>query len=158
MRDLQAQSLKALAPGVLAELAELMLAQLQEQSRHIERQARDIKFKDVKLEKITFELARLKAWKFSAKTESMNAEQRQMFEDALAEDQADLEAQLAALKAQLPQTPDGQDKKTRGQPRRQALPAHLRRVEHHFEPEDTDVAAAGRLCALVKTSARSWTA
>ncbi len=144
MRDLQAQNLKALAPGVLAELAEQMLAQLQEQSQRIERQARDIKLKDVKLEKITFELARLKAWKFSAKTESMNAEQRQMFEDALAEDQADLEAQLAALKAQLPQTPGEQDKqKSKGQPRRQALPAHLRRIEHRHEPEDT-VCGCGR--------------
>jgi transposase len=144
MRDLQAQNLKALSPSDLAELAEQMLVQLQEQSQRIERQARDIKFKDVKLEKITFELARLKAWKFSAKTESMNAEQRQMFEDALAEDQADLEAQLAALKAHLPQTPDGQDKqKSKGQPRRQALPAHLRRIEHRHEPEDT-VCGCGR--------------
>jgi len=151
VRDLQAQNLQELEPGVLAELAKQMLAQLIEQSRsideqgqHIERQARDIKFKDAKIEKITFELARLKAWKFSAKTESMNAEQRQMFEDTLAEDQADLQAQLAALKAQLPKVPDGQDKQqSKGQPRRQALPAHLRRVEHHHEPADT-VCGCGR--------------
>ena len=50
MRDLQAQNLKALSPSALAELAEQMLVQLQEQSRHIERQARDIKFKDTKLD------------------------------------------------------------------------------------------------------------
>jgi hypothetical protein len=50
-----------------------------------------------KLEKITFELARLKAWKFGAHTERLNAEQRQMFETTAAEDEADLAAQLAAL-------------------------------------------------------------
>jgi len=31
-----------------------------------------------------FELRRLKAWRFSAKTERMNAEQRQLFEETLA--------------------------------------------------------------------------
>jgi hypothetical protein len=54
----------------------------------------------VKIEKITFELARLKAWKFAARTERMNAEQRQLFEETLAADQASLEAQLEALQAQ----------------------------------------------------------
>ena len=41
-----------------------------------------IKFKDAKLEKITFELARLKRWKFGAKTEAMTAEQRAVRGDA----------------------------------------------------------------------------
>ena len=36
----------------------------------------------------THELARLKAWKFGAKTERMNAGQRQMFEETAAEDEA----------------------------------------------------------------------
>ena len=140
VRDLQAQNLQALEPGVLAGLAKQMLAQLIEDSRrideqgqHIGRQARDIKFKDAKIEKIAFELARLKAWKFSAKTESMNAEQRQMFEDSLAEDQADLQAQLAALKAQLPKVPDAQDKQqSKGQPRRQKASPGARRCRPIF--------------------------
>jgi hypothetical protein len=38
----------------------------------IQQQEREIKLKDVEIEKITFELARLKAWKFSAKTEAMS--------------------------------------------------------------------------------------
>lgn len=59
-----------------------------------------IKFKDVKIERITFELARLKAWRFGAKTERMNADQCQMFEETLAEDQASLEAQLTALQGE----------------------------------------------------------
>lgn len=109
VHTLQAQDLHGLAPAVMAQLAQQMLASLAEQSRligaqtkqlderdeHIAAQAQTIKFKDVKLEKITFELARLKAWRFGAK---------------------------AAPK----QTP-----------RRQALPEHLRRVDHHHEPENT---------------------
>ena len=80
---LQAQDLHGLAPEVLARLALQMQAGLAEQSRfmgeqsqrlaerdqRIAAQAQDIKFKDAKLEKITFELARLKAWRFVSKYE-----------------------------------------------------------------------------------------
>jgi transposase len=137
VQALQAQDLKGLSPSALAEVAAKMLAHIAEQSQRIDHQARAIKFKDAKIERITFELARLKAWRFGAKTERMNAEQRQMFEETLAEDQASLEAQLQALQGQLsqPSTPAALDAKRK--PRRQALPEHLRRVEHHHEPENT---------------------
>jgi len=102
----------------------------------IERKDRDIAWRDAKIEKITFELARLKRWKFGAKSEAMTADQRQMFQDTLLEDEADLEAQLAALQAELPKTAS-KPKAPPRLPRRQALPDHLRRVEHHHEPEDT---------------------
>jgi len=140
---LKARDLNGLSKGAVTELAAALLAQLAAKDEaiaakdaHIARREREIKFKDAKIERITFELARLKAWKFGARTEAMNAEQRQMFEDTVAEDEADLQAQLAALKAldernSLP----AQDNKRR--PRRQALPEHLRRVEHHHEPENT---------------------
>ena len=70
-----------------------------------QRKDRDIAYRDAKIEKITFELTRLKRWKFGAKSEAMTAEQRQLFQDTLLEDEADLEAQLAALQAALPKTP-----------------------------------------------------
>lgn len=76
------QDLKALSPAELAELAAQMLAHIAEQSKHIgeqgkriDSQAQAIKWRDAKIESITFQLARLKAWKFGAKTEAMNAEQ-----------------------------------------------------------------------------------
>ena len=50
-----------------------------------------------KLEKVNFELARLKRWKFGAKTEAMTAQQRALFQDTLAEDEASLQAQRHAL-------------------------------------------------------------
>ena len=59
-----------------------------------------------------FELRRLKAWQFDAKTERMNSEQRQLFEETLAADQADLEAQLAALKAASKESGDTADANT----------------------------------------------
>jgi transposase len=143
MRDLKAQDLQGLSPETVTALATQMLERIELQTRElevkqklIERKDRDIAWRDVKLEKITFELARLKRWKYGAKSEAMDAEQRQMFQDTLLEDEADLEAQLAALRAALPETPAAA-KAPRRRPRRQALPDHLRRVVHRHDPEDT---------------------
>jgi transposase len=141
------EDLRALSPAELSELAARMLAHIAEQSRHIteqskriDAQAQAIKWRDAKIESITFQLARLKAWKFGAKTERMNAEQREIFEETFAADHASLEAQLAALQGSTPAgTPSGsapEDKKRR-QPKREALPEHLPRVEQRIEPEDT---------------------
>ena len=140
---LKAEDLKGLSKSAMAELAAQMLARLA--AMNVQLQARDkqaaahlqeMKFKDAKLERITFELARLKAWKFAARTERMNAEQRQMFEETAAEDEASLEAQLLALQgAGVPSAAAAASKKRK--PRRQHLPEHLRRVEHRHEPENT---------------------
>ena len=76
------------------------------------------------------------AWEFGAKTEAMNAEQRALFDETCAADQASLEAQLAALQ---PTTVGSvaPDKQPRRSPKREALPAHLPRVDQRVEPEDT---------------------
>ena len=137
----------------LAALAQQMLAHISQQSQHIAeqdqviaardqliaRRERELMFKTAALERITFELARLKAWKFAARTEAMNAEQRQLFEETVAADEASLQAQLDALQAQTGacSAPAGDVGDTRRQPKRQALPEHLVRVEHHHEPEST---------------------
>jgi transposase len=142
LKTLDAKALQAMDPAAMAELATRLLAELNAQSRQIaqhqdaaQRHEREIKFKDAKLEKLTFELARLKAWKFGARTERMNAEQRQMFEDTAVEDEADLQAQLDALQGQASQPANTETPKR--QPRRHKLPEHLRRVEHHHEPAHT---------------------
>ena len=109
VRTLNAQDLRGLAPEALVLAAEQMLQRIGAQSKQLDAQAQAIKFKDAKLEKITFELARLKAWRIGAKTEAMNAEQRQMFDEAMAEDQASLEAQLLALQGALPATEPAQE-------------------------------------------------
>ena len=136
MLDLQALRTtdpKALSPGELADVFSRLLAQIEERDQAI-------KLRDAKLERITFELARLKAWKFAAKTERMNAQQRKLFEETLAADEAGLQAQLDALKAETG-TSDAKDPaKPRIQPKRQVLPEHLERIEHRHEPADTTCA------------------
>ena len=144
IRDLKPQDLQGLSQESAAALAAQMLGYIEQQARDlqvkqklIERKDRDIAWRDAKIEKITFELTRLKRWKYGAKSEAMTADQRQMFQDTLLEDEADLQAQLAALQAALPKTLCAPKAPPR-QPRRQALPSHLRRVEHRHEPEDTN--------------------
>ena len=141
---IKAQDLKALSIADLAALATQMLAHIGEQSKHIgeqdkriDSQAQAIKWRDAKIESITFQLARLKAWRFGAKTERMNAEQREIFEETLVADQASLEAQLAALQACATKGASAPEKEPRRQPKREPLPAHLPRVDQCIEPEDT---------------------
>jgi transposase len=142
VQSLKAEDLKGLSPSAMADVSVRMLAHIAAQAEQIERHERAIKFRDAKLEKVTFELARLKAWKFGAKTEAMNAEQRRMFEETFAEDEASLQAQLEQLKAQMPALPESKGE-SRRKPRRQALPEHLRRLEHHHDPEDTHCPTPG---------------
>ena len=138
---LSAAELGALFRQMQAHIGELS-QHIGEQSKRIDSQAQAIKWRDAKIQSITFQLARFKAWKFGARTERMNAEQRDIFEETCAADQASLEAQLAALQGSAPDgsgTPSGsapEDKKRR-QPKREALPEHLPRVEQRIDPEDT---------------------
>ena len=160
MLDVQAiktQDLAGLSPGEWAEVAGQLLAHIGEQSKHIVEQSKRIdsqlqaiKWRDAKIESITFQLARLKAWKFGAKTERMNAQQREIFEETLAADQASLETQLAALQAQAGSRPAPPDKEPRRQPKREPLPAHLARVEQRVEPEDTTCPTQGCGQAMVR--------
>lgn len=146
---IKAQDLKALSAAELAAIATQMLDHINEQSKHIGEQSKHIgeqdkridsqlqaiKWRDAKIESITFQLARLKAWKFGAKTERMNAEQREIFEETLSSDQASLEAQLQALQGAPTAHPPGvgaPDKQPRRQPKREALPAHLPRVDQRI--------------------------
>ena len=127
--------LTQVAPEVVA-----LIAQLQQK---VQAQAREIALRDARLEKVNFELARLKRWKFGAKTEAMDAQQRALFQDALFEDEASLQAQLAALQAAMPAGDAKTPKAPARKPHRQALPAHLRRVEHRHDPVNTTCVTPG---------------
>jgi transposase len=161
LHALKGQDLQALRPEELGLLAAQMLAQLGEQAQCIEQQsehigqqaerisaldqqvssqAQGIKWRDAKIESITFQLARLKAWRFGARTEAMTAEQRALFDETYAADEASLRQQLDELKGSTPE--GGTDEEAakdqkRRKPKREPLPAHLPRVEQRIEPEDT---------------------
>jgi transposase len=129
-------------PADVLALLQCMRQQITSKDRELERSSREIAWRDARLDKLNLELARLKRWKFGAKTETMTAQQRVLFAETMAEDEASLQAQLAALQAKLPETP-AVAKDAPRRPRRQALPEHLQRVEHRHEPSDTACPNAG---------------
>ena len=79
VHELKPQDFVGLSSGAAAELAAKVLQHIGQQSQHIaqqgqqgqqiESQAKAIEFKDAKIQSIMFELRRLKAWRFDAKTE-----------------------------------------------------------------------------------------
>ena len=146
MPDIDEQGLPAPVQAALAQMRQRIEQQAREIERRdveiehkaieIERKGREIAWRDARLEKLQIELARLNRWKFGVKTEAMTAQQRALFAETLVEDEADLQAQLAALQAGLPESPKAPKDAPR-RPRRQALPEHLQRVEHRHEPAST---------------------
>jgi transposase len=163
MRGLPPVDLKGLSPKAAALIAQ-MQQHIEQQAQHIEQQAqriagdqallqrkeREIALSDAKLEKVTFELARFKRWKFGANSEAMSAQQRRLFEETLAEDEAALQARLDRLRQEAADASGTtKPKAPPRRPRREALPSHLRREEHHHEPADTACPTPG--CARPMT-------
>ncbi len=117
---------------------------LAQRDQLLQRKDREIALREAKIEKINFELARLKRWTYGAKSEAMNAAQRRLFEETWVEDEASLREQLERLRreAEAAAAADGnKPKPPPRKPRRHALPEHLRRVEHRHEPDSTDCQA-----------------
>jgi len=154
MRGLLPTDPQGLSPEVAALIAQLQ-QQVQDQAQQLSerdaalaqrdaqllRKDREIALREAKIEKIQFELARLKRWTYGAKSEAMNADQRRLFEETLAEDEAALRAQLERLRREAEAAAAAAGTKPKApprKPRRNALPEHLRRVEHRHEPDSTD--------------------
>jgi transposase len=137
LNGLSRDELNALIPQLLSHVDEQTL-HIGEQRKRLDSAAAAIKWRDAKIEKITFELARLKDWRFGAKSERMTTEQRELFAETLAADMADLEARLAALQAAAkPSAPAPEQSAPKRQPKREPLPQHLPRVDTRVEPENT---------------------
>lgn len=114
---------------VLRALVREQLTRVAQHEATIAQRDRTIRARDLKIDKLTHELARLRRIQFAAKSEQMDPGQRELFEAAMAADIAALEAELATI-----QSPE-QKAKVRRTPRRRTLPAELPREEVIHEPE-----------------------
>ncbi len=122
---MDAEQLHDLDESQLRDLATQLL-------QRIERDSREINWRDAKIEKLTFEMAQLKRIKYGTKSEQMDAAQKALFDEGVDADLAAIEAELEELKAATKPAPEG-DKR----PKRAPLPEHLPRVERHHEPQST---------------------
>ena len=99
----------------------------------------------IKIQALTLELAHLRRMRFGARSETLTAEQRGLFQETLASDLAAAQAELAKQQkdAGVPET-----RRPRERAGRQPLPEHLPRIEHRHEPETCTCGQCGQ--ALVK--------
>ncbi len=114
-----------------------------EQLDAIEQRDRTIHHRETKIAKLTAEIARLRRVQFAAKSERMNPDQRELFDEAMAADIAAAQSELDALR-----TPDTA-KVPRKTPQRRALPADLPRIETRHERESCDCATCGRALVAI---------
>jgi transposase len=99
----------------------------------------ELRYKQLKIDQLTHEMAVLKRWKFAARSEQLHGAQGSLLDEAIDADLEAIGAELAALRSPEQRRPPKE------QPKRTPLPAHLPRVEVRHEPEQT-VCSCG--CAM----------
>ena len=100
---------------------------------------RTVTLKQMKIDLLTHEMAIIKRWKFAARSEQLNVEQRHLFDETV---EADLEALGLELKAMQAVKAKAEPKET---PKRAPLPATLPRTEIQHEPDNTQCSCG---CAM----------
>jgi transposase len=105
----------------------------------VTRQDQELRYRQLKIDQLTHEMAVLRRWKFAARSEQMHGAQGSLLAEAIDADLEAIDAELAALRSTTPAQPPKE------QPRRTPLPPHLPRIEVRHEPEQT-VCSCG--CAM----------
>ncbi len=124
LAGMDAQQLREFAAGLIDRVA---------------RQDQELRYKQLKIDQLTHEMAVLKRWKFAARSEQLHGGQGSLLEETIDADLEAIGAELAALRSGAPAQPP------KDQPKRTPLPAHLPRIEVRHEPERT-VCSCG--CAM----------
>lgn len=130
-------------------LRTLLLAQLDtvaQRDEAIAQRDRTLHHRETKIAKLTAEIARLRRVQFAAKSERLDPDQRELFDEAMAADIAAVESELDAL--QETATPDTAKTPRKPSPRR-TLPADLPRIETRHEPEHCDCAQCGQALVAI---------
>src|SRR5664279_311954 len=109
-------------------------------SEQITRRDTELHAAKTKIQALTLELAHLRRMRCGASSETLSAEQRDLFQETQASDVAAAEAELAKQQAGVPQTP----RSPRARAGRQPLPEHLPRIEHRHEPESCTCGQCGK--------------
>ena len=139
-------------PGIAASVTQLVEKLLTDarkeaecKAREVERQATELHAAQTKIQALTLELAHLKRMRYGARSEALDAEARDLFQETLEADiaAAKLELERRQAESALPATP-ATPKAPRERAGRQVLPEHLPRIEHRHEPESCTCGQCGR--------------
>lgn len=126
-----APTLEQLDANALRALAKQLMGELDETRQLVVKQTQDIQFKETHIRKLTHEIAVLRRYRFGKKSEQLGGEQGLLLEDAVDADIAAIEQELINLGGQPPA------QKTVSEPKRQALPSELPRIQVRHEPHCT---------------------
>ena len=137
LEDLSAQQLRALANGLIAEIAGRD-QQIAAHEQAIASKDREIVYRQAKIDQLTHEIAVLKRHQFGKRSEQLGSDQASLLDEAI-------DADLAAIEQELEQLVPSPQADAPRQPKRAALPPELPRVEHRHEPDSTTCACG---CAL----------
>lgn len=119
--------------------ADALRALLREREQQLAQKDRLIRHKDTTIAQLTHEIAVLRRFRFGKKSEQLTGVQGSLLEEAVAAD-------IAAIEEELHQLTDHPKKVAPcEQPKRQALPPELPRIEIHHEPHSTTCACGCQL-------------
>ena len=152
LQGLGETELRALAQGLLKEIddrdaviagkdAEIAqgLAQIAHTDSEMLVKDRKLVWSEARIDQLTHEIAVLKRWKFSARSEQLDATQKSLLDESI-------ESDIAAIGLELEQLrPAAASNDAPRHPKRAPFPANLPRTEHRHEPASTTCACG---CAL----------
>ena len=119
-------------------LTQELMAGLSHSDSELQTKDRKLAWSTARIEQLAHEMAVLKRWKFSARSEQFDAAQKSQLDE-------EADAGIAAVELELDSLGSTLLPAERQQPRRAPLPPHLPRTVLHHEPEST-VCSCG--CAL----------
>jgi transposase len=147
--DLPAELARFKAEPALGNWISDAVRKLTDQAQEAARQTAQIARRDtelhaarIKIQALTLELAHLRRMRFGARSEALSAEQRDLFEETLVSDLAAAQGELDNQSEATPPVPAPRPKREGAG--RQALPAHLPRIEHRHEPETCTCGQCGK--------------
>src|SRR6185312_2931303 len=108
----------------LRDLTTALIAQLSVKDEQLTAKDEELKFKQLKIDQLTHEMAVLRRWRFGRRSERLDPTQRSLLEESIDEDLEAISLELEALRGKHKREERPKDK-----PRRTALPPHLPRRE-----------------------------
>lgn len=143
--NLAAELEQVIAQGAVTDDAAQAIRKLLDDAQ---RSATELHAARTKIQALTLELAHLKRMRYGVKSETLDAEACDLFQETLAADIAAAQLELARKQAEAtPALPVA--KLPRERAGRQALPDHLPRIEHRHEPESCTCGQCGQEMVLI---------
>lgn len=123
-------------PGAVQHLLDQVRKEAADATRQLVHRDTELHAARTKIQALTLELAHLRWMRFGVKSEALDAETRDLFQETLASDVAAAEVELAKRQAEAGDSLSDASRPRRERAGRQALPEHLPRIEHrHIRPQ-----------------------